>query len=182
MRHKARIDIAIIITIPSIASGIITMAFHKHSSMKPAAQLWDTVAIASQPQNKMLLPHTQGAPVFHGPDVTTFLHKYESLAAFTATDVTESSIIAMFLYYCAEGFKVREMVIMMRSFQCRDWAAMKMEMLDVFRHADSWALIYTRQYLEQLCAEFGGREDTKSLTSFLHTFGHISAVVTEHRM
>ncbi|KAF8242780.1 hypothetical protein K440DRAFT_638263 [Wilcoxina mikolae CBS 423.85] len=144
--------------------------------------------------NAMPLPNTPGAPSFHGIDVTTFLHKYESLAAFTATDVTESSVIAMFPFYCAECSDVQEMVMMMRGYADRDWTALKKELLDTFRHADSRALIYTRQHLEQLCAtfrdghrgrdhaDFGGLDQTESLKSFLRTYDHISRVVTERGM
>ncbi|KAF8241180.1 hypothetical protein K440DRAFT_638098 [Wilcoxina mikolae CBS 423.85] len=101
-------------------------------------------------RNAMPLPNTPGAPSFHGIDVTTFLYKYETLAPFTATDVTESSVIAMLAYYCTE--EIRETVMVMRSYTDRDWAALKKEMLDVFRLSDNRpdSLVYTRLYLENL--------------------------------
>ncbi|KAF8246034.1 hypothetical protein K440DRAFT_685913 [Wilcoxina mikolae CBS 423.85] len=133
--------------------------------------------------NVMPLPNTPGAPSFHRIDVTTFFHKYESLAAFTATDITESSIIGMFPYYCVEE-SIRDKVMMMRSYADREWATLKMEMLDVFCPTDSRpnSVIYTHQYLEQLCTEFGGRDDTESLKSFLRTYNHISAELMEREM
>ncbi|KAF8241364.1 hypothetical protein K440DRAFT_643860, partial [Wilcoxina mikolae CBS 423.85] len=136
--------------------------------------------ISCQHRNRFPLPNALGAPAFRGQDVTTFLHKYESLAAFTATDVTESSVIAMLPYYCTE--EIRETVMMMRGYTDRDWAALKKEMLDVFRYSDSRpdSLVYTRQYLEQLSATFS--DQTESLKSFLRTYDHISGVVTERGM
>ncbi|KAF8241408.1 hypothetical protein K440DRAFT_681243 [Wilcoxina mikolae CBS 423.85] len=148
--------------------------------------------ISRQHRNRFPLPNAQGAPAFRGRDVTTFLHKYESLAAFTSTDVTESSVIAMLPYYCTE--EIRETVMMMRGYTARDWAALKKELLIIFRHADSRALIYTRQHLEQLSAtfrdsyrgrdhaDFGGLDQMQSLKSFLRTYDHISGVITEHGM
>ncbi|KAF8247276.1 hypothetical protein K440DRAFT_661560 [Wilcoxina mikolae CBS 423.85] len=139
--------------------------------------------ISLQHWNRFPLPCTPGAPIFHGPDVTKFLHKYESLAAFTATDITESSIIAMVPYYCMKHPQVRETVMMMRGYTDRNWAAFKTELLDGFRHSDSRALVYTRRYLEELCTSFGGRhKDFGSLEliertkSFLTQFEHISGV------
>ncbi|KAF8254216.1 hypothetical protein K440DRAFT_635718 [Wilcoxina mikolae CBS 423.85] len=113
----------------------------------------------------------------------TFLHKYECLAAFTATDITESSIISMFPYYCVDE-STRDKVMMMRGYADRQWATLKTEMLDVFRHTDSRSdsVICTHRYLEQLCAEFGGRHDTESLKSFLRAYNHISAVLMERGM
>jgi len=57
-------------------------------------------------------------------------------------------------------------------------------MLDAFRYTDSRpnSLVHTRQNLENLCAEFGGRDNTESLKSFLRTYDHISGVVTERGM
>ncbi|KAF8241236.1 hypothetical protein K440DRAFT_688377 [Wilcoxina mikolae CBS 423.85] len=71
--------------------------------------------ISRQHRNQFPLPNTPGAPTFRGQDVTTFLHNYESLAAFTATGVTESNVIAMFPYYSTE--------------EMRETAALKKEML-----------------------------------------------------
>ncbi|KAF8252158.1 hypothetical protein K440DRAFT_633369 [Wilcoxina mikolae CBS 423.85] len=147
--------------------------------------------VITKHRNAMPLPNTPGAPSFLGIDVMTFLHKYESLAAFTATDITESNVISIFPFYCAEGSDVREIVMMMRGYADRDWTALKKELLDTFRHADSRALIYTRQHLEELCAKFtashhriewAGFQNTDALKSFLRTFDHISGVVTERRI
>ena len=102
----------------------------------------------------------------------------------------------MFPYYCVEGSDVRYTVVMMRGYVERGWAVLRTEMLGVFRHTDSQAdsFVYTRQYLEQLCAtlrdshrgrdhaEFGGLEQTESLKSFLRTYDHISGVVTKRGM
>jgi hypothetical protein len=57
-------------------------------------------------------------------------------------------------------------------------------MLNEFRYTDSRpdSLVNTLQYLENLCAEFDGRDDTESLTSFLRTYDHISGVVTKRGM
>ncbi|KAF8243806.1 hypothetical protein K440DRAFT_663855 [Wilcoxina mikolae CBS 423.85] len=152
------------------------------TSCKPATMdIAGLLAVAiTKHRNAMPLPNTPGAPSFHGIDVTTFFHKYESLAAFTATDITESSIIGMFPYYCVEE-SIRDKVMMMRGYADHEWATLKTEMLDAFRHTDSRpdSVIYTRRYLEQLCAEFGGRDDTESLKSFLRTYNHISAVLME---
>jgi hypothetical protein len=144
----------------------------------------------------MPLPLSPGAPIFLGSDVTTFLHKNESLAAFTSTDPTSSDAVTMFPYYCVEGSDVRDMVVMMRGYVERDWAVLRTEMFGMFRHTDSQAVsfVYTRKYLEQLYAtlrdshrgrdhaEFGGLDQTESLKSFLCTYDHISGVVTERGM
>jgi hypothetical protein len=76
---------------------------------------------------------------------------------------------------------IREAVMIMRGYERRDWAALKKEMLDAFQYTDSQpdSLGYTRQYLENLCAEFGGSDETESLKSFRCTSDHISGVVTE---
>ncbi|KAF8243841.1 hypothetical protein K440DRAFT_32483 [Wilcoxina mikolae CBS 423.85] len=140
--------------------------------------------ISRQQRNRFPLPNAPGAPAFRERDVTTFLHKYESLAAFTATDVTESSVIAMFPYYCMQGPQVREKIMMMRGYTDRNWAALKKEMLVAFRYADSRpdSLVHTRRYLENLCADFAGRDDTEGLKNFFRTYDHISGVVTERGM
>jgi len=142
----------------------------------------EAISAATKPRNQMPLPLSPGAPIFLGSDVTTFLHKYESIAAFTATDPSSRNVVVMLPYYCTEA--IRETVMMMRGYERRDWAALKKEMMDAFRYTDSRpdSLVYTRQYLENLCAEFGGREDTESLKSFLRTYDHISGVVTERGM
>jgi hypothetical protein len=48
--------------------------------------------------------------------VTAFLHKYESLAAFTSTDPSSPDAVTMFPYYCVECFDVRDKVVMMRGY------------------------------------------------------------------
>jgi hypothetical protein len=57
-------------------------------------------------------------------------------------------------------------------------------MFDAFRYTDSLpdSLVYTRQYIENLSAEFGGRENMESLKSFLCNCDHVSGLVTEHGM
>jgi len=88
----------------------------------------------------------------------------------------------MLPYYCMEA--IRKTVMLMHGYERRDWAALKKEMLDAFRYTDSRhdSLLYTHQYLGNLCAEFGGHDDTESLKSFLGSYDHISGVVTERGM
>ena len=96
----------------------------------------EAISAATKPRNQMPLPYSPGAPIFRGSDVTTFLHKYESLAAFTSTDPTSSDAVTIFPYYCVEGSDVRDTVVMMRGYVERDWAVLRTEMLDAFRLAD----------------------------------------------
>jgi hypothetical protein len=142
----------------------------------------EAISAATKPCNQIPLPLCPGAPIFLGSDVTTFLHKSENIAPFTATDPSSQNVVVMLPYYCTEA--IREMVMMMRGYERRDWAGLQKEMLDAFRYTDSRpnSLVYTWQYLENLSAEFGGRDDTKSLKSFLHTYNHISRVVTKRSM
>jgi len=141
----------------------------------------EAISAATKPRNQMPLPLSPGAPIFPGSDVMTFLHKYESLGAVTSTDPTSSDAVTMFPYYCVESSNVRATVVMMRGYVERDWAVLRTEMLDVFRLADSRSrdVIYTRHYLDDLCPEFVGRDDTETLKSFLRTYDHISGVVAE---
>jgi len=150
--------------------------------MEISRLLVEAISDASKQRNQMPLPYSPDAPIFRGSDVTTFLHKYESIAAYTATDPSSQNVVVMLPYYCMEG--IRETVMMMRGYERRDCAALKKEMLDAFRYTDSRpdSLVYTRQYLENLCAEFGGGDDTESLKSILRTYDHISGVVTERGM
>jgi len=154
----------------------------------------EAISAATKLRNQMPLPLSPGTRIFLGCDVSTFLHKYESIAAFTATDPSSRNVVFMFPYFSMEA--IRKTVMIMHSYERRDWVALKSELLHVFRHTDSQAdsFIYTRQYLEQLCAtlrgshrgrnhaEFGGLDRTESLKSFLRTLNHISGVVTERRM
>jgi hypothetical protein len=142
----------------------------------------EAISAATKHRNQMPLPLSPGAPIFLGSDLTTFLHKYESIAAFTAIDPSSRKVVVMLPCYCTE--EIREMVMIMRGYERRDWAALKKEMLDAFRYTDSRpdSLVYTGQYLENLCAEFGGRDNTETLKSFLRTNDHISGVVTERAM
>jgi hypothetical protein len=153
----------------------------------------EAILAASTQRNQIPLPYSPGAPIFRGSDVTTILHKYESLAACTSTDPSSSDAVKMFPYYCVEVSDVRDTVVMMRGYVERNWAILRTEMLGMCRHADSEAdsFVYSRQYLKQLCAtfrdshrgrdhaEFGGLEQTESLKSFLRTYDHLSGVVTE---
>jgi hypothetical protein len=150
-------------------------------SMEISWLLIEAILAASTQRNQMPLAYSPGAPIICGSDMTTFLYKYESLAAFTSPDTSISDAITMFPYYCVECSAIRDTVVMMRGYVERDWAALKKEMLDALRYTDSRpdSLVYTRQNLENLCAEFGGRDDTESLKSFLRTCDHISGVVTE---
>jgi hypothetical protein len=76
----------------------------------------EAILAATKHWNQMPLPLSSGAPIFLGSDVTTFLHKYERLAAFTSTDPTSSDAVTMCPYYCVEGSDVRETVVMMRGY------------------------------------------------------------------
>jgi len=57
-------------------------------------------------------------------------------------------------------------------------------MLDAFLYTDSRpdSLVYTRQNLENLFAEFRGHDGTESVKSMLRTYDHISRVLTERGM
>ena len=72
----------------------------------------------------------------------------------------------------------------MRRYVERNWAVLRTDLLDGFQLADirSRDFIYTRHYLEDLCAQFGGRDDTEPLKSFLRTYDYISGGVTERGM
>ena len=81
--------------------------------MEITGLLMEAIAIASNHCNQMPLLHTSGMPIFCGPNMKTFLYQYESLVTFTATNITESSIISMFPYYCDEE-STHDKVMMMR--------------------------------------------------------------------
>ena len=117
----------------------------------------------------MPLPLSPGAPIFLGSDVTTFLHKYKSLAAFTSTDPCSSDVVTMYPYYWVEGSDVRDIVVMMRGYVQRDWVVFRMEMLDAFRLADSRSrdVIYTRRCVEDFCTHFGGGDNSGNPEIFL---------------
>ena len=78
--------------------------------------------------------------------MTMFLHKYESLAAFTSTDTCCSDAVTMFPYYCVECSDVRDTAVMKRGYVEQDWAVLKIEMLNAFQYTDSRpdSLVYTR--------------------------------------
>ena len=139
----------------------------------------EAISAATKPRNQMPLPFSPSASIFLGSDGTTFLHKYQSIAAFTGNDPSSRKFVVMLPYYCTEA--IWETVKMMHGYERRDWAALKKEMLDAFRYTDSRpnSLVSTRQYLENRRAEFGGRDDTECVMSFLRTYDHICRVVTE---
>ncbi|KAF8248548.1 hypothetical protein K440DRAFT_679160 [Wilcoxina mikolae CBS 423.85] len=89
------------ITITNLASEIIIT----NCSMEIAELLTEALAITSKHRNQMPLLHISGAPILRGPDVPTFLYRYKSLTAFTSINVTESNIITMLPYYCAEEIR-----------------------------------------------------------------------------
>jgi hypothetical protein len=153
-------------------------------SMDTSQLLIEPISAASNHRNQMPLPHSPGASCFGGSDVTTILQKYECLQCSTRTDTSSEDVIYICRYYRTEGLKVREQVIMMRGDERGDWAGLKMEMLDAFRYTDSQpdSLVHTRQYVENLGAEFGGGDDTDTLECSLHTEDHISGAVTERGM
>jgi hypothetical protein len=107
----------------------------------------EAISAATKPWNQMPLPLGPGAPIILGSDVMTFLSRYESIAAFTATDPSSPNVAIMLPNYCTE--EIWEMVMKMRSFERRDWAALKNQMFDAFRYTDSRhdSHAYTRQYL-----------------------------------
>jgi len=142
----------------------------------------EPISAATKHRNRMPLSLSPGAPIFLGFDMTTFLHKYESIAACTATDPSSQNVVVMLPYYCMEA--IGQTVMMMRGYERRECTVLKKEMLDAFQYTDSRpdSLVYTRQNLENLFAEFGGRDDTEGLKSFLRTYDHISGVFTERGM
>jgi hypothetical protein len=74
----------------------------------------EAISAATKPRIQMPLPYSPGVPIFGGTEVTTFLHKCESLAAFNSTDPSSSDAVTMFPYYCVEGSDVRHTIVMMR--------------------------------------------------------------------
>jgi len=138
----------------------------------------EAILAATKPRSQIPPALSPGAPINLGSNVTTFLHKYESIAAFTATDPSSQNVVVILPHYCMEA--IWETVMMMRGYERRDWAALMEEMLDAFRYTDSRpnSLVCTPQSLENLCSEFAGCDDTESLKSFLCSNNHISGVVT----
>jgi hypothetical protein len=63
----------------------------------------EAISAATKPRNHMPLLLSPGAPIFLDFDVTTFLHKYESIATYTATDISSRNVVVMLLYYCTEA-------------------------------------------------------------------------------
>jgi len=144
----------------------------------------EAISAAGTQRNRMPLLYSPGMPIFCSSEVTTFLHKYESLTAFSNTDTSSSDAVTMIPYYCVEGSNVRDTVVIMLRYVERDWAVFWTEMLDEFRLADSQSreVIYTRCYLEDLCTQYRGRDDTETLKSFLRTYDYMSGVVTKRGM
>jgi hypothetical protein len=143
-------------------------------SMEISWLLIEAIPAASKQRNQMPIPLSPGVPIFLGSDVTTFLNKYESIATFTATDPFTQNVIVMFPYYCMAA--IREIVMMICRYERQDWAVLKKEMLDAFRYANSRpdSIVYTGQYLENLCTEFRGCDNTETLKSLLCMYDHIS--------
>ncbi|KAF8252128.1 hypothetical protein K440DRAFT_646563 [Wilcoxina mikolae CBS 423.85] len=86
-------------------SSIIELTSYKPTTMDSDIAGLLAEAITKY-RNAMPLPNTPGTASFHRIDVTTFLHKYESLDHFTGTDPSNKDVISMFPYYCAEGSDV----------------------------------------------------------------------------
>ncbi|KAF8248533.1 hypothetical protein K440DRAFT_679143 [Wilcoxina mikolae CBS 423.85] len=82
------------IMMTNIARSIIIITI---SGMEIAELVVETISY--QHRNRFPLPNPPGAPAFHRRDVTTFLHKYESLANFTAPGIIESSVVTILSYY-----------------------------------------------------------------------------------
>jgi hypothetical protein len=146
--------------------------------MEISQLLAEAISAASKHGNQMPLPHSPALPIFCVSDVTTFLHKHESLAACTGTDQSTPNAIAMLPYYCMEEITVT--VVMMRDSNDRDWDLINKNILYIFWIANSRPqdFNYRRQYLKELCAESGSWDDMEAPKSFLHMYNHISRVVT----
>jgi hypothetical protein len=86
----------------------------------------EAVSAATKPPNQMPLVHSRGVPSYLGSDMMTFLHKYESIAAFTATDPFSLNVVVMLPYYCTEA--MRGLVMMLCCYESRHWAVLKKEM------------------------------------------------------
>jgi len=76
----------------------------------------EAISADSTQQNQMPLPYSPGVAIVRGSDVTTFLHKYESLAAFTRTDPSSANAATIIPDYCVEPSDVRDTVVMMRGY------------------------------------------------------------------
>jgi len=102
----------------------------------------------------------------------------------TSTNPSNSDDVTIFPYSCVEGSDARDTVVTMHRYVERDRAVLRMEIFDAFGPADSRSLdvIYMGRYLEDPCAKLEGRGDTEILTSFLHTYNHISGVITKISM
>jgi hypothetical protein len=156
----------------------------------------EAILAATKPRNQTPLLYSTGVSIVRGSDVTTFLHKYVRLTAFTRTYPSSPDAVTMFPYYCFERSDVQDPVVIIPGYVERDSAVVRTDMLGVFRYSDSQAdlFAYARQYLEQLCstlrdrsrgcepAEFDGLDQTESFRTFLRTFNNISGVYTECRM
>jgi hypothetical protein len=103
----------------------------------------EAVSAATKPPNQMPLVNSRGVPSYLGSDMMRCLHKYESIAAFTATDPFSLNVVVMLPYYCTEA--MRGLVMMLCCYESRHCAVLKKEMLDAFGYTDSWpdSLIYT---------------------------------------
>jgi hypothetical protein len=92
----------------------------------------DDISAATKHWNQVPHPLNPRAPIFLGSDVTTFLHKYQSLAAFTNTNPTSSDPIMMFPYYCVEGSDVRDTVVMMHGYVQGDWCVLRTDISKMY--------------------------------------------------
>jgi len=119
-------------------------------------------------------------PIFRGTDLTTFLHKYGSLATVSSTDPSSSDVVTMFVYYFVEGSDDWVTVAMRPGYVEQDWATLKKGTLDASQYTYSQpdSVVYSCQYVENVYAEFGGSDKTESVKSFLRTYDHISGVDT----
>jgi hypothetical protein len=85
-------------------------------SMEISRRYFEAISAPTKHWNLMPLPLSPGAPIFLGSDMTTFLHKYESLLAFTSTNPPSSDAVTMFPYYCVEVSDVRNTVVIMHGY------------------------------------------------------------------
>ena len=81
--------------------------------MEISRLLAEAISAASTQRNPMPLLYSPAAPIFRGSEMMKFLHKYESLAAFTSIDPSKSDPVPMFPYYCVEWSDVRDKVVKM---------------------------------------------------------------------
>jgi hypothetical protein len=171
-----------------------TYTTHRLGSMEISQLHVEGILSATKHRNQMPLPLSPAMHMFLRSELTIFFQKYGGIATFTATDPSSRTVIVKFHSYYTEA--VRQTVMMIHGYECRNWVPLQLELWGIFLHNDSQAnsFTYMHHYLEQLCAtlcdshrlcnhaEFGGLYLTESRKLYLHMFNLISEVVTKLRM